>query len=426
MTKPETSRLRQSAGSDGRMTNHAGQNGRRFFRHSNFVIDSGFGIRASSFLFVLPAEARTLRLVVVLCLGACLLANHAHAQRAADPERVVAERKATKEKSKQQEEVAQTSNLTITGATAFKEDELRSQLKEQLTSIAELGLTAARADDTAFLLELFYRKRGYEKASVSYTISGNGLRLAIDEGVRVTLREVTFSGNQHIASDKLFEFAAGPTREHSNTVAGPLPFVRENLTEGADLVRRLYISEGFLHVTVQEPQYRFLADGSQMDVTIAISEGQQYFVGDIRFGGQPIFEAEELRQEMVGLIREPYTDGRLADIPRRLEAFYKKRGYYGVKVNAIGTPEAARGGRVPVQVTIAPGPIYYFDGSDVTGLQRLHPSFVTKRFNKLSGRKYDPALVDDTFRNLLKTGLFNILKIQPEPFQGNMLHLQIS
>jgi outer membrane protein assembly complex protein YaeT len=366
---------------------------------------------------------RALPNVVFFC--ALLLAGSAHAQRAADPERVVAERKATKEKNKQQEEVAQNSNLTIVGASAFKEETLRSHLKEQLASIAELGLTAARADDTAFLLELFYRKRGYPKANVSYSTSGNQLRLEIDEGVRITVNDVSFVGNEHIASDKLFEFAVGPTREHSNTVAGPLPFVREDLTEGADLVRRLYISEGFLNVTVQEPQYRF-AGGTQVDATIPISEGQQYFFGDIRFGGQPIFDAEALRQELVGLLREPYTDSRLADIPRRLEAYYKKRGYYAVKVNAMGQPEAARGGRVPVQVAISPGPIYYFDGSTVTGLKRLRPSFVTKRFNKLSGRKYDPALVDDTFRNLLKTGLFNILKIQPEPFQGNQLHLQIS
>ncbi|MEP6821516.1 MAG: BamA/TamA family outer membrane protein [Chthoniobacterales bacterium] len=367
---------------------------------------------------------RILANVSVFC--ALLFAGSVHAQRAADPEGVVAKRKVAKEQNKQQEEVAQTSNLTIIGATAFKEEELRSQLKEQLTSIAALGLTAARADDTAFLLELFYRKRGFEKANVTYSISGNQLRLVIDEGARITLNEVAFSGNAHVGSDKLLEFVEGPTREHSNTVSGSLPFVRDDLTEGADLVRRLYISEGFLNVTVQEPQYRFLAGGSQVNVRIAISEGQQYFFGDIRFGGQPIFEAEALRQEMAGLLREPYTDGRLADIPRRLEAYYKKRGYYAVKVNAMGEPQGARGGRVPVRITIAPGPIYYFDGSNVTGLQRLRPSFVTKRFNKLSGKKYNPALVDDTFRDLLKTGLFNILKIKPEPIEGNQLHLQIS
>ena len=56
-------------------------------------------------------------------------------------------------------------------------------MKEQITTIDDFGLTAARGDDAAFFLELFYRKHGYAKVSVSYTIeSGDHLRLDINDG----------------------------------------------------------------------------------------------------------------------------------------------------------------------------------------------------------------------------------------------------
>ena len=58
---------------------------------------------------------------------------------------------------------------------------------------------------------------------------------------------------------------------------------------------------------------------------------------------------------MLDLVEQPYTEGRLADIPRRLQAYYRARGYYEVKVDATGNPPAARGGKVPVRVTITPG-----------------------------------------------------------------------
>ncbi len=367
-----------------------------------------------------------MRRATILLPGIVLLAASVFAQRESDPERLTEKRKAERQEQKQQEKVAQSANLIITGATAFKEEELRTQLKEQLTSIAELGLTAARADDAAFFIELFYRKHGFEKAEVRYSISGNQLRLEIEEGGRVTLGEVSFVGNEHIATDKLFEFLIGPTRERYGKTEKTLPFVRSDLADGIDLVRRLYISEGFLKVIVQEPNYRFTAGGTQVNLTVAIVEGRQYFFGDIRFGGQTVFGAEKLRQEMADILQEPYTDRRLADIPRRLEAYFKARGYYAVKVDVMGKPAVAGGVRVPVRVTISPGPVYYFDGSTVTGLQRLRPSYVTKRFNKLSGRKYNPAIVDEKFRDMMKTGLFNVLQIQPEPVNGNMLHLQIA
>src|SRR5262249_48512024 len=104
-------------------------------------------------------------------------------------------RKQEKAVAKAQEKVAQQANLEIRGNVAFKEKELRSQLKEQLTTIQQFGLTTARADDAAFFLELFYKKHGYAKVNVSYKIeSANRFRLDIEEGPLVHLGKIVFVG----------------------------------------------------------------------------------------------------------------------------------------------------------------------------------------------------------------------------------------
>src|SRR3954463_2474488 len=115
---------------------------------------------------------------------------------------------------KQQEKKAQRTNvIEFRGQKAFDEKLLRSQLKEQITTIDEYGLTAARGDDAAFFLELFYRKHGYAKVNVRYTIADERLILDINEGPLVALGMVNFVGNEHETSDVLFEYAVGPTRE---------------------------------------------------------------------------------------------------------------------------------------------------------------------------------------------------------------------
>lgn len=362
-------------------------------------------------------------------LGAALLlcsAVSGHAQRETDPAAVVEKKKEEKREEKTQAEIAKQSNLMISGATVFKDEELRLQLKEQIAAIEKLGLTAPRADDAAFLLELFYRQHGYRDAEVRYEIAGGQLRLFVNEGVRVTLGNVTFRGNQTIPRDKLFEFLIGPTRERYAKQGDELPFVRGDLEDGVNLVRRLYIAEGFLNVDVREPRYDFSADGSAVDVTLSITEGEQYFFGRINFDGRPVFPEEELLSEIADLLREPYTDRHLADIPRRLEAFFKTHGYYNVKIEAVGTPDAARAGRVPVRVIISPGDVYYFDGVTVNGLERLRPGYVAKRFRKLSGEKYTPEVLDDKFREMMRTGLFSILQINPVVKGDDRLHLNIN
>ena len=362
-----------------------------------------------------------------LALMAVTTVSDLHGQSAVDvkrPEEHARERKVIERRETQK---ARSTDLEIRGTTAFKEEELRSVLKEQIATIHDFGLTAARADDAAFFLELFYRKHGYAKVDVHYSIEG-GSRLVLDvtEGPQAILGTIDFVGNNHVPAEKLFEYAVGPTRERYSRLQKDLPFVATDMQEGADLVHRYYVGEGYLDSTVDPPQYHFGADGTRVGVTIPVHEGRQYFFGDLIFRGNPIYDAATLRGQMVDLLSQPYTDRRVDDISRRLQAYYKARGYYAVKVEATGEPETSVAGRVPVVVVISPGPVYKFGDVNVTGLRRLRPSYVHNRFASLQGKNYSPDVLDEKFRELMRTGLFNVLQINPQPEGGNYLRLDIA
>src|SRR5437667_4617963 len=328
---------------------------------------------------------------------------------------------------RQETQKARSTDLKIRGATAFKEEELRSVLKEEIATIHDFGLTAARADDTAFFLELFYRKHGYAKVDVHYSIEG-GSRLVLDvtEGPQAILGTINFVGNNHVPAEKLFEYAVGPTRERYSRLQKDLPFVATDMQEGAELVHRYYVGEGYLDSAVDAPQYHFSADDTRVDVTIPVHEGRQYCFGDLIFRGNPIYDAATLRGQMVDLLSQPYTDRRVDDISRRLQAYYKARGYYAVKVEATGEPETSVAGHVPVVVVISPGPVYKFGEVNVTGLRRLRPSYVHNRFTSLQGKTYSPDVLEEKFRELMRPGLFNVLQINPQPDGGNYLRLDVA
>ncbi|MEY2558526.1 MAG: outer membrane protein insertion porin family [Verrucomicrobiota bacterium] len=365
--------------------------------------------------------------LILLCSG-FLAGTTASAQTAVPVPHPEEKDRAQRKVEKQQEKKAQrTSVIEFRGQAAFNEKILRSQLKEQITTIDQYGLTAARGDDAAFFLELFYRKQGYSKVSVRYTIeSGDRLRLDINEGPLVTLGLVNFVGNRSQPTEVLFDYAVGPTRERYSSLQKKLPFVASDVEEGADLVHRLYVSQGFLDAKVDPPIYHYAEDGTHVDATLPITEGRQYFFGEIAFSGDTIYGPEALRGQMLDLLEQPYTDSRVSDIPRRMQSYFRTRGYYEVKVDAIGNPGAARNGHVPVQVSIRPGPLYHFDGVTVKGLDRLRPSYLSRRFSKFSGKTYSPEVVDEKFRELMRSGLFTVLQIKPTPIGGNALRLDIS
>src|SRR5436189_1287720 len=301
---------------------------------------------------------------VLFSLGSLALAFEVAAQSAVDVRRPEERQKERRAVVKEQEKRARrTSIIEFRGQQAFDEKEFRVALKEEITTIDDFGLSPARADDLAFFLEVFYRKHGYAKVNVHYVIeSGDRLRLDITEGPRFILSTVVFDGNAHEPADRLFEYMVGPTRERYSRMEKRLPFVAADLEEGTHLVQRFYIAQGFLNAIVDPPRDNFQAESSDVDVTVPIHEGRQYFFGNIAFNCNTVYGAEALRGQISDLLQRPYTEVRVEDIPRRLEAYYKARGYYDVKVVAIGAPEETVNNRVPVEITISPGPVYHFDG----------------------------------------------------------------
>ena len=142
----------------------------------------------------------------------------------------------------------------------------------------------AARDDAAFFLALFYRKHGYSKVDVYYKIDGSGsLLLDVNEGPLVTLGTITFVGNHKETAEKPSEYAVGPTRERYSKLQKNLPFVASDVEEGADRIHRPYVAEGFLDSGVEPPKYEYAPNGTQMNATIVIDEGQQYFFGAHRF-----------------------------------------------------------------------------------------------------------------------------------------------
>jgi outer membrane protein insertion porin family len=382
--------------------------------HAKACPSGGTSFRSSNF-------RRFAGFIVLLCLTTDLVHGQ-NAVRLPEQERKVKEQKVA---ARQQEKVAQRANLEIRGNRAFKDKELRSQLKEQLATIEAYGLTTARADDAAFFLERFYKKHGYAKVEVHYVIvSGDRFRLDINEGPLVHLGRVEFVGNSQVPTARIFDYAVGPTRERYSKAQKSLPFVPSDLEEGVDLVQRFYVSEGFVDCLVEPPAFHY-ARPDLVNAEIVIHEGQRYFFGNVNFVGPTIYGGEALRGQMLDLLRRPYTEARLADIPRRLQSYYKTRGYFAVKVDAVADPKLAVGGRVPVRVTVEPGAVYYFDGVTVKGTHQLRPSYLVNRFKKLRGRPYSPETLDKKFRELMRTSLFNILKVNPTPIDGNRLRLDI-
>ena len=307
--------------------------------------------------------------------------------------------------------------LQLAGNSAFTEKELRTAIARQIVTIEDYGLDAANAYDAGFFLENHYRKHGYSQVTAESRITGRwSLRMRISDGPKTTIGKVSVPGAKSHTTKEVTDYLLGPTRERFPRLKNDaeLPFVEGDLQAGADLVRRLYLSDGFLDATVEAPQISLSRNRTVAAVTLRIQEGVQYSFGNITFAGNPIFPRTELAKAIDEEIQKSFTPGRLEAAQRKLEDFYKKRGYFVVKLETRGARENARGGRVPVVFVITPGPKHHFSGVNVRGTENVRPQFIQNRLLDLRDKTYDPELVDEKFRALIQTGLFRNLRINPQ------------
>ena len=322
------------------------------------------------------------------------------------------------------------SRVVFAGNQHFPEDQLRRALADPLLSIRNQGLTAPLADDTAYYLEVFYRRRGYPNVNVNYQIRGRELQLNITEGRYYKLGTINFAGNQSFPASALNDYMIGTTRARLSQFQKQLPFVQTDLETGSGLVKNFYISQGFPNVQIEPLQYQFDDALDQVDVTMTIKEGQKFVFGAIDFPDVPGIPASEFLAKANELSQppKPYSDAAVITLQRDVLFILKRYGHVTAQVSVSADIATAKAGAVPVKVSIQPGPVYTFGRIVVQQRPnaRLKPDFLPNRFQPLMGQTYSPLKLQELDTQMISTGLFDSLDFQEKPMPDDTVQLTLN
>jgi outer membrane protein insertion porin family len=322
------------------------------------------------------------------------------------------------------------SRVIFAGNEHFPENQLRQALADPLLSIQNEGLTAPLADDTAYYLEVFYRRHGYPNVNVNYQIRGRELQLNITEGRYYNLGKINFVGNQSFPEKSLNDYMIGTTRARLSQFQKQLPFVQADLETGIGLLKNYYISQGFPNVQIEPLQYQFVDALDNVDVTVTIKEGQKFVFGTITFPDVPGIPPSAFQAKVNDLTQppKPYSDSAVTDLQRDILYILKRYGHVTAQVSLNTDIASAKGGAVPVKVNIQPGPVYQFGRIVVQQRpnSRLKPDFLPNRFQPLMGQTYSPLKLQELDTQMITTGLFDSLDFQETPMPDDTVQLTLS
>lgn len=212
-----------------------------------------------------------------------------------------------------------------------------------------------------------HRKIGFAFVEVTVyeeKLSEGRLVYAIDEGPRVRVASVRFTGNKAIGTGTLRKVVKTKTRKW---FVRPHYYNSETVTEDTEKLQQLYYDRGFLDhkITAKE---EFTKDKQKVRVTFTIEEGPAYRIEAIAFVGNDHFSHEQLQPLLETAPGEIYRKEKADLSVKRITRYYSERGFIDVQVRQRPKykPEAAQS-LVDVEFEILEGRQFRIGRIDITG-----------------------------------------------------------
>lgn len=305
-------------------------------------------------------------------------------------------------------ERAKIDSVTFQGLRSLKLGEVQTEAGVSAGDFldpAKLTLARQRVAD-------LYKSKGYYFASVEVDreqLTRNNVVFLIREGPKVRVRKVQFKGNNSVTSAKLS--GQIETKKYMWILS---PGTLDETTVKADVTRLLqyYRDQGFMDAEVGY-QFQFSDDKKSATVVFLVNEGPQYRVAAVKFEGNKVFNAAQIRAEMLLQPDAVYTEeSRLHDVKAIRENVYGGDGYVDTKVD-IKARYADEKGQVNVTVTVVEGERIMVGRIDIEGNDITHDKVVRRQLTFLPEQPYSIPAEKQSKQRLMSTGLFKDVTITP-------------
>jgi outer membrane protein insertion porin family len=259
--------------------------------------------------------------------------------------------------------------IRFEGNKAFKQNRLRKEIK----TVQNGALDERQIKDDAQKLYEFYQKKGYNQTQVSYSIDRNRstgfgtVNFKIREGAKVRINAVNFVGNDHIKAKKLRKEMETRKWHMFSWLTGSGRLKDDDFDEDLNKLRDYYKEQGYLDVEIAEDKITFdYPKPDRLVITIRVSEGRRYRIGDISFKGNKLYPERLLRllpRQKKGMI---FVPSKLDKDVESMEDFYGREGYLDTRVRLVRKPNLQTG-NIDLQYEITESEKFLVESINIEG-----------------------------------------------------------
>ncbi len=312
-------------------------------------------------------------------------------------------------------------SIDIDGAKEFTKENLKDGLKQA-------GISEAKIYDKSLLdraekeLKRQYTSRGFYGAEVKTTVTPLernrvALRFDITEGEVTKIADINIIGAKDFSERALLREMKLRTPGWFTWFTKDDQYSKQQLTADLEALRSFYLNRGYVEFNIESTQVSITPDREKIFITVVISEGPVYRIGETKFGGDLIVKETELRNLVTVKSGDVFSREKIVDSTKRITVGLGNDGYSFANVNPV--PELDREKRVAgFTFYVDPGRRVYVRRVNVAGNQKTQDEVVRRELRQLESSWYSLEKIARSKERLQRTGFFQDVNVETPAVPG--------
>lgn len=301
------------------------------------------------------------------------------------------------------------------GNKKYKDDDLKEKISLAVGAISDVTLI----NDNAVKLKKFYEDEGYYLANIVSVVRkiGEGevsVTYQIEEGKKVKIKEIKIEGNKAISASKIKKAMKTSERGLFSFILGGGYYKKDEMKADVERIRDLYYNNGYIKVIIGEPKIQLTEDKEGMQITIQVSEGEQFKVSSVEITGNKAFSEEELRKLIKLSPKTIFNKEILRKDVTAITDEYSNNGYALVVVSPDLIPnEETKETRVVYRID--EGDKYKIGRIEISGNTKTRDKVIRREIRLDEGDVFSASALKRSYERINNLQFFESVELSPKP-----------
>lgn len=309
-------------------------------------------------------------------------------------------------------ELPKLDNIKFSGNDEFSDNDLKDKIPLETGQV----ITPQTIKDIEYNITKLYETEGYPLATVQVDQFVNSyneaqLRVKINEGSKISVRNIRFTGNNKVSSGDL----RGAMEETSERVWWKFwdkaRFNRADYEKDKEFIIDYYRQNGYKDATIVEDKLDYKNNKEDVDITIKVTEGPKYKMGNITFDGNTVYKDSTLYERLDMKRGDVYNYMKFNQNLRGNESqsdiasLYLDNGYLGFSADVDET--VRENNYVDVKINISENRQYRIGLVEFSGNSKTQDKVIRRELFTLPGQYFNKTAMIRSMQQLSQLNYFN-------------------